>query len=279
MKKLFAIVALVIISISSFAQISSIKVTDEVTVDKLYAGSLSKLQFSTDSLSTTGYTSLRVGAMATYKPVKWISFTSWAICQTETGTSPWTLQQAYLTITPIKKLSVTIGSMATLVTEQRPLPVTADGQFESVSESQIPGGSLGAKVKYNIGSSFQLAGGIAVRKGLPEYAGRITYKKVQLSGWYSQCDSLFGTALTVDFKRVYSTFVFKQKTIADVLTIKLSKDWSLYSDVVYDLSTKKLYSGEIGIMKSFESKYLKGLFGLTYDYKLHSVSSYLFIHL
>jgi len=278
MKKILAIVALVIISISSFAQISGIKVTDEVIIDKLYAGSLSKLQFSTDSLSTTGYTRLTVGAMATYKPVKWISFTSWAICQTETGTSR-TLQQAYLTITPIKKLSVTIGSMATLATEQRPLPVTANGQFESVSESQIPGGSLGAKVKYDLSSSFQLAGGIAVRKGLPEYAGRITYKKVQLSGWYSQCDSLFGAALTVDFKRVYSTFVFKQKTIADVLTIKLSKDWSLYSDVVYDLSTKKLYSGEIGIMKSFESKYLKGLFGLTYDYKLHSVTSYLFIHL
>lgn len=282
MKKLMSIIAIMVISVITFGQITDIKVNDQITIDKVYAGSLSGTMFSTDSLSATGFTGIRLGAMATYKPASWVSFSSWAMVQVDGGATPWSLQQFYMTVNPSKKLTLQIGSMASIPTEQRPHPVSGNGQFETWSESQIPGGGLGAKVKYQFNSNFQLAGGVVVRKGLPEYSGRITYKKVQLSGWHSVCDTTYGAAMTVNLSRVYSTFVWKQdQTIADVLVIKLSKkhDISLYSDMGYSFVEKDLVRGEWGLLKSFDSKWVKGLFGLGYRHETKSIAGYLFVHL
>ncbi|MFZ2151180.1 MAG: hypothetical protein WAZ75_03290 [Candidatus Absconditicoccaceae bacterium] len=285
MKKSFVIIiAIIAISVSSFAQITGIIVTKDssVVIDRIYAGSLSGTMLHTDSLYADGFTGVRFGAMATYKPASWISFSSWAMVQVDGGSTPWSLQQFYMTVQPSKKFTVQIGSMASIPTEQRPHPVSGNGQFETWSEASIPGGGLGVKVKYQFTSSFQLAGGVVVRKGLPEYSGRITYKKVQLSAWHSVCDTTTGAALTVDFSRVYSTFVFKQdQTIADVLVIKISKkhDLSFYSDMGYSFVKKELVRGEVGVLKGFDSKWVDGLIGLGYQHESKSVAAYLFVHL
>lgn len=282
MKKLFVLFVMLSISICSFAQITDIKVSDEVKIDRIYAGSLSGTMFHADSLYATGFTGVRFGAMGTYRPASWISFSSWAMLQVDGGAKSWNLQQFYITLNPTKKLTLQVGSMATLVTEQRPHPVSGNGQFETWSEATIPGGSLNAKLKYDFTSDFQLAAGIAVRSNMPEYSVRLTYKKVKLYGWYSACDSTLGAAATVDFGRVYSTLVYKpDQTIADVLVIKLSKkhDISIYSDVVYDFQKKDLVRAELGLMKCFESKWIDGLFGFGWDQKKKCFNAYLFAHL
>lgn len=301
MKKLFAVIVLVSISIVSFAQIvnlypftkevvktiggkdSTIMVTDSsVVIDRIYAGSLSGTMFHADSLYATGFTGVRFGAMATYKPASWVSFSSWAMLQADKGSDPWSLQQFWMTLNPTKKLTIQIGSMATLVTEQRPHPVSGNGQFETWSEATIPGGGMNAKLKYDFTSDFQLAGGIAVRSNMPEYSARLTYKKVKLYGWYSTCDSTSGIAATVDFSRVYSTLVYKpDQTIADILVIKLSKkhDISFYSDMGYSFVEKELVRGEVGILKGFDSKWIDGLIGLGYQHESKAFAGYLFVHL
>lgn len=285
MKKLFAIIiAIMAISVSSFAQITGIIVTKDssVTIDRIYAGSLSGTMFHTDSLYTTGFTGLRVGVMATYKPASWVSFSSWAMVQVDGGSDPWSLQQFYMTVQPSKKFTLQIGSMASIPTEQRPHPVSGNGQFETWSEASIPGGGLGIKAKYQFTSDFQLAGGVVIRKGLPEYSGRIIYKKVQLSAWHSVCDTTTGVAATVDFSGVYSTFVYKaDQTIADVLVVKISKkqDLSLYSDIGYSFVKKELVRGEVGVMKGFDSKWVDGLFGLGYQHESKAFAGYLFVHI
>ena len=187
-----------------------------------------------------------------------------------------------MTVNPSKKLTLQIGSMASLPTEQRPHPVSGNGQFETWSESQIPGGGLGAKLRYQFNSNFQLAGGVVVCKGLPEYSGKITYKKVQLSAWYSEWNQKFGSALTLDLPKVYNTFVWKQdQVVSNLLVIHIASKQgiSLYSDNGYDLSTKKLVRSESGAMKTFENNWIKGLFGLGYNYENRSVNGYLFVHL
>ena len=90
MKKLVAIISFVAISSVTFGQITNIKVSDEGTIDKVYAGSLSGTMFSTDSLNASGFTGIRFGAMATYKMAKWVSFSSWAMVQVDGGNTPWT---------------------------------------------------------------------------------------------------------------------------------------------------------------------------------------------
>lgn len=282
MKKLFAIIVLLSISLVSFSQITNIKVSEDVTIDRVYAGSLSGTMFHTDSLYATGFTGVRLGTMATYKPAKWVSFSSWAMVQVDGGSQPWSLQQFYMTVNPTQKLSIVVGSMASIPTEQRPHPVSSSGQFETWSEASIPGGGLGIKAKYQFTSDFQLAGGVVIRKGLPEYSGRIIYKKVQLSAWHSVCDTTTGVAATVDFSGVYSTFVYKaDQTIANVLVVKISKkhDLSFYSDMGYDFQKKELVRGEIGVMKGFDSKWVDGLFGLGYQHESKAFAGYLFVHL
>lgn len=263
-------------------QITDIKINNQITIDKVYAGSLSGTMFSTDSLYASGFTGVRFGAVGTYKPASWISFTTYGMYQAETGGKSWSLQQFSMKLMPIAKLSIEVGSMSTIPTEQRPHPVSGNGQFETWSESSIPGGAINAKVKYQFNKNFQLASGVALRNNLPEYSGRITYKKVQVSGWYSEWNKKFGTALTLDLPRVYNTFVWKQdQTIANILVVHIipSKGISLYSDNGYNFQTKKLVRSETGVLKTFESKWIKGLFGLGYNYEHHTVNGYLFVHL
>lgn len=301
MKKICISIVLIVVSMVSFAQIgslypftkevittingkdSTVEIIDSsLVINKIYAGSLSGTNFHTDSLYSSGFTGLRFGAMGTYKPAKWISFSSWGMVQIDGGAKSWSLQQFWMTIEPIKKLTFQIGSMATLPTEQRPHPVSGNGQFETWSEASIPGMSLNAKLKYDITSDVQLAGGIALRNGSPEYSGRITYKKVQLSGWYSTYDATSGVAATIDMGRVYSTFVYKpNQTIADIFCLKISKkhDITFYSDMGYDFVKKDLVRAELGVLKGFESKWIKGLWGLGYQYETETINGYFFIHL
>lgn len=282
MKKLFVLFVMLSISICSFAQITDIKVSDEVKIDRIYAGSLSGTMFHTDSLYATGFTGIRLGAMGTYRPANWISFSSWALVQLDGGSDPWSLQQYWMTLNPTSKLSLTIGSMASIPTEMRPHPVSAAGQFETWSQSQIPVGGLGIKAKYQFTKDFELASGVVLRGTMPEYSARLTYKKFQVSAWYSTCDSTSGVAATVDIGRVFSTFVYKpDHTIADVLVIKLSKkhDISLYSDMGYSFVEKDLVRGEWGVLKGFDSKWIDGLFGLGYHHEAKSIAAYLYVHL
>ena len=281
MKKITTIIVATLITSNLFAQIT-VKISDKMTVDKVYAGIYSNTGFSLDSLKTSCYNSVRFGAMATYQPMKWLSFKYWAMSQVETGSSPWSLQQAWLKFNLSSKLSLETGNMATLETEQRPHPVTGDGQFETSSEASIPGMALNAKLKYQINKDLQLAAGIAERKDKPEYSGRIIYKTFQLSGWYSECSQKLGSAFTADVWRIHSNFVYKQDQLfANNSTIILSKkeEISFYNDIIYDLQTKKLSRCEIGAFKSFNSKFCKGLVGLGYVNDNHSITAHLLVTL
>ena len=276
--------AMICLTIAAKAQIESIKLTTDstVTIDKLYAGILSGTLFSADSLYASNFANVRFGAMATYQPAKWFAVKTWAIYQAETKTTPWHMQQFWFKVMPTKKLSLEIGNMATLPTEQRPHPVSGNGQFETFSEAQIVGMALNAKVKYAFTPDFKAGAGIAIRKDKPEYSGMLSYKTVKLSSWYSQYNKKVGAALTLDFARVYDALVWKQdQIVSNIFCLKILKkaNISVYSDTGYDLVTKKLVRGEGGLLKNFESKYIKGLFGLGYQHETHIINGYLFVHL
>ncbi|MEI7564037.1 MAG: hypothetical protein WCJ39_10875, partial [bacterium] len=277
MKKLLCIIGIVAcIATSSNAQMTDIYVTKDstVVVNKLYAGSLSGSSFSTDSLHASSFSNVRFGAMATYQPTKWFAVKTLTMYQAETKIASWHIQQFWLKFTPTKKLSIEAGNMATLPTEQRPNPVSAGGQFETFSEGQIVGMTLNAKVQYAFSSDFKAGAGIAARNNKPEYSGMLSYKTVKLSGWYSQYNKKVGSALTLDFARVYDVLVWKQdQIVSNLFCLKLLKkaDISLYVDAGYDLAAKKLVRGEGGLLKNFESKYIKGLFGLGYQYETKTI--------
>lgn len=291
MKKLFLIIAMVAISLCSFAQITNIypvksaidgTIDSTIVINRIYAGSLSEMMFSADSLYASGVTGFRVGAMATYQPTKWLAFKGCGMVQLRTGSPTLTAQHLWVKLNPTRKFSIELGNMSTIPSEQKPHPVSSDGQFETWTESQIPGVAINTKLKYQCTQNFQIASGIALRNNMPEYSARMIYKKVQLSGWYSEINKKFGTALTLNFNRVYNTFAWKQdQVISNFICVKFGKkkDYQIYSDNGYDLLASKLVRSETGVLKTFDSPYIKGLFGLGYQQETNTINGYIFVHL
>jgi len=282
MKKIILTTIILLVIFVSQAQITDIKIDSTITIDRIYLGSLSGTLFSTDSIHASGFTNIRFGVMGTYKLASWISFSSWAMLQHDNQGNLSSSQPVWMTLNPTKKLTLQVGSIPTLPTEQRPHAVSPGGQFETWTESKIPGIAPGVKLKYDFTSNFQFATGIAVRGNMPEYSARLTYKKVKLYGWYSICDSTSGIAATIDFKKIYSTLVYKHdQVLANKLVVKFweNQNISFYSDMGYDFQKKDLVRGEWGLLKGFEGDWLKGLWGIGYRHEAKAIIPYLFFHL
>jgi len=174
--------------------------------------------------------------------------------------------------------------LGTLSTENRPLPTSATGQFETWSESQIPGGSLNAKIKY-VGKNFQAGAGVGIRKNKLEYHAMIGIKdKIKFTAWHSTYNEEWGIAGTLKTKKVYNTFAIKTGILANIFVLHLPKEIDFYLDTGYDFLNAdfgkgQLVRAEIGILKNFKFKYGGGLIGLGYANETRTVNGYLFLHL
>ena len=269
-----------LVSVSLFAQVE-IKINDQVKIDRLYAGVLAGPEFSTDSLFADKYVTLRFGVMGTYQPVKWIALKSAVMYQVEPQRQPLSIIQYWMMINPIEKLSLEFGSMGTLATEQRPHPVSAGGQFETGTEALIAPGAINAKLKYSFDKDTKAGFGIATRANKPEYSGMIAYKQFKISAWYSEFNENLGVVATVNAKTFSSNLVYSNQIVSNNVNLNLSEDGtiSFYADNGYNLSTKKIISGEYGLIKGFESSYIKGLFGIAHRYTTGEIVGYLFVHI
>ncbi|MCX6824139.1 MAG: hypothetical protein NT085_03345 [candidate division SR1 bacterium] len=219
MKKLMTIIAFVAISMSSFGQIAIypvkkdivkqingkdtiVSVTDSTTLTiGVYAGMFSGVEVPVDRIKTSGYGNVLTGAYMNYNLTKWFSINSWAGIQLNSDGTTLHAERFWFKFQPIKQLSIELGSMASIPTEQRPLWITGPGQFETTSSTQVVGGGIGAKVKYQINNNWGIAAGVVERNKQPEYSARFNYKKIMtLSGWYTKWDNSFGSALSLNFK-------------------------------------------------------------------------------
>ncbi len=268
---------------TSYAQLENIKMTSDssLVVEKVYGGMLGISKFSTDSIHVSNYGNVRFGAAIHWNITKWLMLNACSMYQLETDQS-WGLNQFFLKIAPCKRWSLQIGQMATLSSQQRPHPVSAGGQFETWTESQIPGSGLGAKTTYAPNDNLSFGLGVVARRQYPEYHANISYKKLTVSGYYGVQDEKTGMALSYKGTNVWTTFVWKQdKVVANMFGCKISKKHNIlvYTDMGYNLETKKWVRGEWGIYKVFTSKHFSVLPCLGYNYENRAIKGYLFIHL
>ncbi len=215
--------------------------------------------------------------MMTWKPTKWFAFKTWGIAQVESVGNVSGMAQAWIVFYPLKDFSIEAGYRSTLPTEQRPLPPTANSQFETWSECQIVGAAPNIKLKYS-GQIYDAGLGLAYRNGGLEYSAMVGIKFLKISGWYNQPTKQGGLALTLDTKDVYNTLVLKQDVLANIIIIHLPHGWELYSDNGVDMKINKLVRCETGILKTFESKLIRGLCGVGYNHVDKSINVYFFPH-
>lgn len=272
------LIAFVLIAVSGSAQIEHIHLGQDssIVIDRVYAGVLSNTAFSTRSLATSPSISVRLGAMASWRLSQYIQVRSFGMFESDL-THSWGIQQFYVVITPTKRLSLTVGQMATPSTEQRPHPLSGGGQFETFTLGNIPGGAPGIKAKY-VGW-VTMGAGIAVRNGLSEYHVTLEKGKHTLSGYY-RTGGMSGFAYTYDGTKWYSVVVYKPHVLISTTTVfTFQKPHAVFADIGYGIDSHSIVRMEGGLMRKFESTWIKGLFSLTYDYKAHSVNGYVFVHL
>lgn len=270
--------AFVLIAVSGSAQIEHMSLAQDssIVIDRVYAGVLSGTTFSTTSVTTNPSVSVRFGAMASWRLSQYIKVRSFGMFETDL-THSWGIQQFYVVITPAKRWSLTFGQMATPSTEQRPHPVSGGGQFETSTLGNIPGGAPGIKAKYL--GPVTMGAGVAVRNGLTEYHATIEKGKHTLSGYY-RTSGTSGVAYTYDGVKWYSVIVYKPHALISTTTVfTFSKPNAVFADVGYGIDSHSIVRMEGGIMRKFESTWIKGLFSLTIDYKARSVNGYVFVHL
>jgi len=279
MKKIIVAAFFAFISVTAFAQIENIKIDNEVTINQLYAGALSWNSFSVDSLSATNTTNVRIGALATWRPSAFFAVKAMTVYD-RSNKVDWAMNQYSVILNPAKALTLTLGNMGTLVTEQRPLPTSAGGQFETWTESKIPGMALCAKASYKATNDLTIGAAVAKRNGQPEYQAKVGYKKIVASAFYNEGDKKVGTALTATVGKISNVFVWRQDNlVSNFFQLDLGHNYSFVSDTGYDLVKKDLVRGEWGFIKSYKGKHLGGLFAITYCHEVRGVNGYLFIHL
>lgn len=282
-KVVFIIAAVFLFGLASVqAQITDISIPGDKTVkiNTVYGGLLSSSSFSYDSLHTTGSLSILTGFSATYQPVSWLSFIT-ANGYGIDGNGVTSNFTRFWTKLEKGNFQVEFGLQPLLSTEARPLPISADGQFESWTEATIPGGALGIKAKYKMGDDY-IGVGVARRNSRPEYHFRYSGAQWKVSLYYPEFNKKFGAAVSFDGDDFYNIAAFNaDKTVGNFLSVKINRQHSIegYIDYGHDLNAKKMVRLEIGLVKKFSSNIIKGLIALAYNYESRSILGYLFVHI
>jgi len=303
MKKVVVIMIVVILGFGtqSFSQIQDIVCTDDSTlvIDNVYAGILNSIDINTDKFSYTDTYDFRVGAMATWHVKKWVDINTQAMYDRRDSTDLFVNQFSIRLHT--ESWEVEFGKMATTATEIRPLPMTADGQFETWTESQMPGKAIGAKIGYksNFGS---IKAGVSSRNGNPEYSFHLNtsiknnvFNLVGVIGGEKESNYLVGFTHKItkvdNATKLYQVAVFKQQFNAGTLLneqiagyfcsyeVSEKMKLNLYLDAGYNLTSEESPRLEGGLIKNFESKIFKGLIAIGYANETKNIKAYLFIHI
>jgi hypothetical protein len=286
MKKLCTIVIIIIVcmTINGKAQITNVKLDDQVTLDRAYVGFLGIGQFRMDKDTVVEWpNSIDMGVAATYRPAVWLAFSGLGVYKIDTKNST---AHFWTQINPHKKVTISVGYMGTLASEQRPKKVTNDDQFITFTQSQIPGATYNLKIVADSIGKFGFGAGVVYRNKGVEYQAMLKYNWMKISGWYGS-DKKFGSALTLEFPRVSNITSWRQdQVVANFFCIKFgkNKDYQIISDNGYDFRTKTLVRSETGFLKTFQSRNIAnafcigGLFGITYKHETQSINAYVFIH-
>jgi hypothetical protein len=296
MKKIIIIVIVAAMGFStqSFSQIKNVICNDADTLmsNSIYAGGLSSVNFSTNKLTSTNSYNLRVGAMSTWHVTKWANVKTCGMYG-RSDSNDLVINSFSINLHQ-NRWNIEFGKMATSATEIRPLPVSANGHFETWTESQMPGGAIGAKIGYKAKfGSIKI--GVASREN-PEYSfhfkTKVKNNEMHLVGVLGgENENNYLTGLTHKTNKLYQVVVFKQQFNQETLIneqiagyfgnyeISSKVKLNLYLDAGYNLTTEESPRLEVGLIKNFESKIFKGLIAIGYSHEIKAFKVYAFLHI
>lgn len=262
-------------------QITNIVATDDSSfvLERVYAGALEINSFSVDSLDHKGTVILRVGAAARLQLAKGLSLrTFFAQGSNSDGKGP-TIANIFFRYEPGKRWRFLFGRGPQAGTFlHSPHPVSAEGQFETFSQSRIPPAAIGCLAMVTLGKTEWFAS-TGFNRSSREYHLGLRVSKVSVSSWYND-SGRYGTAMTCKLDKTTIVLVVRDDVLAGTLIQKLSKRFVAYADVGVSSPMLGLVRSEAGLLRPFKtSYYVKGLVGIGYAHELRAVRAYLYITL
>ncbi len=214
---------IIVIILTAFSSpvFSQIDITDTInhTVLTPYIGVLAGPKVTTKEVKTSQMTFLRFGGSILWTPKKWVSFYGMGAGESDgTGTvTPFSLLG--VKFSPSKSISITGGKMASPMTELRPSPTTAGGQFEPWTKAQILGSALGGKVAVKMNDNISIVSGGYWRntEASAEVGFKVPY--TQVAGYYMVKSKVFGGAMSFAYKYFSMTAIYNQRQNVSSLKI------------------------------------------------------------
>jgi len=247
-----------------------------------YAGVLMSPKLSVKTAKPSAMITVRLGGTVEWEPKPWLLLYGLGAGEIDQTGSVSPFGVMFIKLKPHKKVAISLGRIASPMTELRPIPTTGRGQFETWTQAQIPGAGFGGKIAYSPTSKISLVTGGVWRGSTATIEAGISVPYTKIAGYYQLDNHNFGAALTFGYKIFTTALMYNHRKNAgamQTLEIPKAKGFSLYSDIGFNTNNGSMLRGEWGCYIPVKVKFINGLFGLGYDHIAKTVNSYVFVYL
>lgn len=262
-----------------WSQIENMPVSEEVRIDKLYAGLLAETRIVTASQRHHGHLTFQSGArirLTVIPEMLWIR--SFGVLRVTGGEATRSFTNFEMLLATGKKVTIHLGVMATPTTELRPNPATWQSQVETHAESTLPGGRPGIKVNYQWSKAFKIVTGVHQQNGQVAYHLKLAFDDLDISGFMS--DRKFLVAARRGDDKTEMVASYDEQSFAFSSIVHVLKPFSFYADLAVDPRSKEWLFSKWGIRRYYEGDHdLRGFFMLNYDSLSNRFEGGFFIHL
>ncbi len=243
-----------------------------------YAGVLASNSVPVNRYSLSSFASARIGAKTHLPMSQKISFDSWGIIDAQTNNSYYALCATWITVTT-GKIKISAGNFAPSVTEFRPLPASASGQFETWTQSILPGKATGVKIFHAFSEKNSYSIGTFVNNnGLPLASTKITFGKTSFGGHIEK--NRYSVAFGLKSKNTNLLFVGTEKNFgSSIITEMYHGEIQMYADIGVDRKNIQIVRAEGGLFKDFTYGKIQTIYAIGYQYEQQCLKVYIFVYI
>lgn len=259
------------------AQKGPFALTNNIKLERVFAGYLSKTYIMMDTPTVVKNTSeLRVALMLTDSLSDKYGFRIFGALTL--GKQSYTNSSAEFILKPTKRIKINVGYTATLTTDLRPNPTTAESLIESAAQASIIGARPTIKMQYkwtdylstNLGYSYHDTAG-AIHAG-------VSIRGIRLHGYVTKYD--FFLSSDGKLKLFEYTLTYRNPGIISAAAfVKLKKGIVPFIDLQFPKSRNS--AEMLGVRKYFAGKHneAKGLLAAGYDINTKIFLAQFYLHI
>lgn len=266
-----------LLPLSMAAQYGPVKLGNEVTAERLYAG-FSHLTALGSSGSLSHLSEFRTGATLSWQIRPALALRTFGVLRTICSRQPVSHASTELIWRPATWLKLNAGYTAPLLTELRPNPATAESQSEFSTQAQIPGAAPGLKLKLMLPAQWQIGLG-AAQYGHSMYAQLLIEQRGLRIGFSSNLQQWQAAAEFKSARLQLIAVVSHESKQAFTAAFHLPPCWEFYTEIAAcRFAHASLHAG---IRRTFQSTGLplKGFLAAQFNTADHTFGISLFIHL